>query len=141
MKFYLRKNLSKLINWLSPSSLDQKWESEIRSYKKWIKTKRLSGAKKMKKMLLFMKIFNSKKNNQQTTYYGGELSCGHDYFELIRYRLEQRFANAFKMLDETCTNSRGQPTGNEYSSKLKLIFYIISKNKYVYIYRIHENTL
>lgn len=51
------------------------------------------------------------KGNKITAYTGDE-SCVNEYFSLVKYRLESAFSKYFKMLDKTCTNSRGSPTGN-----------------------------
>lgn len=58
------------------------------------------------------------RENEITAYTGGS-SCVNDYFNLIRYRLESQFSKAFNMLDKTCSNSRGEPTGK----RLLLLFH------------------
>ncbi|XP_031634259.1 uncharacterized protein LOC116347695 [Contarinia nasturtii] len=45
------------------------------------------------------------------TAYTGDASCVYDYFSLVKYRMESVFGKSFKMLDKTCSNSRGFPTG------------------------------
>lgn len=51
------------------------------------------------------------KGNKLTAY-TGEALCVYDYFAIVKYRIESIFSKSFKMLDETCSNSRGFPTGN-----------------------------
>lgn len=46
------------------------------------------------------------------TAYTGDASCVYDYFSLVKYRMDSVFGKSFKMLDKTCSNSRGSPTGN-----------------------------
>lgn len=48
---------------------------------------------------------------KKITPYTGDASCVSDYFSLVKYRMESVFAKSFTMLDKTCSNSRGFPTG------------------------------
>lgn len=46
------------------------------------------------------------------TAYTGDATCFYGYLLHVKYQLQSVFAKSVKMLDKTCSNSRGYPTGN-----------------------------